>query len=551
MFNPFSIFKRSKKVDNFAGMSRDHLDNAEFVNMVYSSTFNGEKFPGSFGESIDYKNIDYYELRRKSSQLILENPYALGALRRILSNEINTGLSLEANIRGEYLGITEDEAQDLSEQIELDWRMYTNNPVICDNRGERNLHQIMYAARREALVEGDCLVTMRIHPQTKLPVLDIIPGRFIKNPFNHINELQKTKIKHGVELDASGKQIAYHIEQEDGGTKRIPAYGAKTGRRIAWLIYASDRRTGETRGLPFLSNMFYMLKELDRYRDSEQRAAFVNSIIAGFIKRSEPTKLTSHITRGAASTGNTKQLNQDGTTNTTPYSGVIPGMYFDRLAQGEEPVSYDAKRPNVNFGAFEASILRVFFWTLGIPPEIGMLEFKNNFSASRQADNEFNVYLKESVKKRGAEFYQIIYETFLYQSALLGKYNAQSLAESWNRLGKWDIYGSWVNSEWTGLSRPSVDIMKDVTAMLKALESPIPLVTADFATRRICNMSYNSVVNQRKKEIKTLERAGLQPQIKQPETVEQSNNLKLIKIESALDMLSNQFEEYSEAGAVE
>lgn len=545
IFSIFDKFSKTEPVDRYAGFNRAHIDGTEneHLNYMANAIFDGEKFPGGFGQSFDYSCIDYYELRRKSSQLILENPYALGALRRILSNEINNGLSLEANIRGLLLGLSEDEAQDISEQIEIDWKMFCNNPVICDNKQERTLHKIMYSARKEALVEGDCLVTMRIHNKTKLPVLDVIPGRFIIDPINSIPDLN-SNIDHGVELDSNGKQIAYHVEQKDGTTKRIPAYGSKTGRRIAWMIYASDRRVGESRGLPFLSNAFYALKELDRYRDSEQRAAFVNSIVAGFIKRTQPTKANSLMTNNGVGGGTTKDFNDDGSIKETSFSRNLPGVFFDRLGQGEEPVSYDAKRPNVNFSAFEASILRVFFWMLGIPPEIGMLEFKNNFSASRQADNEFSVYLKESVRQRGAEFYQPIYETFLYQSALLGKYSAKLLVDVWGDESKWDIYGSWVNADWTGLSRPSVDIMKDVNAMEKAILNNF--ATADFATRRICGMSYNDVINQRKKEKKALEKAGLI--IEQEEKTDEQKDNDILN--NNILTLSTQFEEIQEALSV-
>lgn len=521
MLNPFKLLSR-KKDDPFHAFNKTHLNGKSLeaqmsaLSGTLSSTFSGEKFPGGFGNSVDYSCIDYYELRRKSSQLITENPYALGALRRILSNEINTGLNLESNILGSYLGISEDESQDLSEEIEADWKMFSDNPILCDAKQEKTLHQMMYSARSEALIEGDCLVNMSINKATKLPSIQIIPGRNIKTPFG---KTSSAVIKHGVELDKNGKQIAYHVEQKDGTFKRLPAYGSASGRRLSWLIYASDRRVGEVRGLPFLSNMFYMLKELDRYRDSEQRAAFINSVVAGYMKKTKPGPNTNTMTNASSRKGTRSATNQDGTTQTTNRGSVLPGQFFENLPEGMEPTAHNTTRPNVNFGTFESSILRVFFWTLGIPPEIGMLEFKNNFSASRQADNEFKVYLKQSVKLRGAEYYQPIYETYMYQSALMGRYNALSLVQAWGNLAQWQIYGAWVNAEWSGISRPSVDIKKDVDAMIAALNNPTPLVTADFATRRIMDMSYNDVLNQRVKEVKATEKAGL-PVTDQPDNIQ-------------------------------
>ncbi len=87
-----------------------------FLNNVVSDVFDGGKFPGSFGITKDFHFVDYWVLRTRSLLLFRENPYCKGMIKRLLRNEINTGLKLEATPIAKILGMTEDEAQQWGEQ---------------------------------------------------------------------------------------------------------------------------------------------------------------------------------------------------------------------------------------------------------------------------------------------------------------------------------------------------------------------------------------------------------------------------------------------------
>ena len=55
-----------------------------------------------------------------------------------------------------------------------------------------------------------------------------------------------------------------------------------------------------------------------------------------------------------------------------------------------------------------------------------MLKFGNNYSASRQANNEFEVYLSRQIKKNADAFCQNIYNAFITQAILQGQLDACS-----------------------------------------------------------------------------------------------------------------------------
>jgi len=468
--------------------------------------FDGEKFPGGFGKSRSFAHIDYFELRKKSNQLFTENPYAKGIIRRLVTNEVGSGLNLEAAPVNDILGLTEEAAQIWADNQETNWRLWSDIDYICDYKEQDTLGELAAKCRRESLIGGDVLVVLRINPKTKLPNIELIDGVHIRTPMKSDT---KNEIRHGVEIDKRGRHIAYYVQTDVFGEyKRIPAWGEKSGRRLAWLVYGCELRLDEVRGQPLLACMLYMLKELDRYRDSESRAAVVNSLMPMFIKKGAPGVSTRAIDGGATLRGSTNLPQTDGSTKKWNWGNMLPGTVPQSLAEGEEPVSFNTQRPNAGYTAFEEAIINVLSWVSEIPPEVTRLLFQNNYSASRQANNELNIYLVFRHKKFGNDFYQPIYVEHLIQSVLIGDVKAAGFIDAWWYEKNWRIFGAWTNAEWTGTSRPSVDIAKDVKAAVEMIDSM--LTTRDQQCRKLSGMSYKTILQKQKREMEAAERIGIE-----------------------------------------
>ena len=469
-----------------------------YIPDILNSIFNGDKFDGSFGLTKDYRFVDYYTLRMRSLQLFKENPYARGLIRRLLTNEIHTGLNLECNPVSEILGLNEEEAQIIGDRIEISWQLYAENQNIADFQKMRSLHELAVHARRLAFISGDCLIIMRIDEKTKLPTIQLVDGERIKTPFGMGI---KDNIIHGVELNESGKHIAFFVEKEKGGFEKVQAYGEKTGRKQAWLIYGSDTRYSEVRGEPILANMLYMLKELDRYRDAEQRAATVNALLPMYFESTEQTVGVNPFRNNGVTS--TKEIQES---QTIVQVSQTPGQIMD-LPVGKKLMSHNTQRPNVNYAKFEESILNVFAWSLEIPPEMLRLIFTSSYSASRQATNELKVYLRKFFEEFGVSFYQPIYEQFLKMQSLTGKIEMKGFLESTKRADLWEIYSAWTNTEWTGIMRASVDPAKDVKAAAGALK--VGIGSYDYWNQLIVGTTFKSSINKRKREEDYIEKLGM------------------------------------------
>ncbi|MBQ9239461.1 MAG: phage portal protein [Treponema sp.] len=466
--------------------------------------WNGDKFPGSFGVTKLFSFVDYWTLRQRSRQLFTENLYCKGIIRRILRNEIFTGLVPDA---APFATVTpanlpQDEREKIAvqygEQMTELFNLYGSNYNIFDYRKELTFGEFQEQCRREAIICGDGIIVSRINQATGLPHWDWINGNYIRSPAG-FKPRAGNYIKDGVELDPRGRHVAYHVQRIINGktvSERVPVYGEKSGRQISWMVYGSERMIDEVRGEPLLSCMLYMLKELDRYRDAEARAAVINSLIAFIVERPSTADISSDPLAGLARL-NTESGAQSNLADNEPapkpeVSFENPGTAITSATAGEKITSYSTQRPNVNYKAFEDAILNAICWALEVPPEIVKLEFKGSYSASRQADNEFQVYLKYRNFKNAKDFCQIIYEEFIIQAVLNGLLDLPGFIQAVFVSQKWHERAAWLNCAWSGVSRPNVDRNKDVKASAQALRNH--LTTYDIECRRISGLSFRQVL---------------------------------------------------------
>jgi capsid protein len=491
---------------------------AYYTQKIIEDVFDGDKFPGSFGITRDYvinHGIDYYTLRRRCYQLFVENTYFSGIIKRVLRNEIFTGMLPEPTPIGSVLWSAmpeEDQEQEASKYAELmreSFSLYANDYNVFDYKRQMTFGEYQEAVRQEAIICGDVLVVSRINQQTGLPSWDIVSGNDIKTPLEY-NVRKGNTITHGVERDPQGRHVAYWIEEfkDDNFTfTRIPVFGEKSGRQISWLVYGGNKLLNEVRGTPILASALYMLRDLDRYRDAELRAAVIGSIIPFFIEKSPTTPvgggvLNQKILEKAKGVG--AETEKSG----PPKVDMVPGMLIDNLKPGEKVTAFNPTHPNINFKTFEETIISAICWgCLEIPPEIGVLKFTSSYSASRQANNEFENYLKHRAFKNAKDFCQLIYQEFIIQSVLLGDLMLPGFQEVMFNPQKWKLRGAWLKCEWTAISRPSVDIQREAGAYIQ-LEDSMDM-THDQVARRFTGMSFRAVCYIRAREKKLLDRLGL------------------------------------------
>lgn len=462
-----------------------------------TATWDGAKFPGGYGATQLF-GVDYWTLRARSSELFTSNLYARGLIRRLITNEINTGLWPEAMPDPGIVGVDIDALDTWSEDMETRFGLWGKSPEVCDFKKTSPLNKIQAMARQEALVGGDCLVVLQVDVRTKRPSVRLIKGANVKTPFD--KDTGDRTVKYGVHLDPQGRHLGFYVDQPNGPSKYVPAFGSRSGRRVAWLVYGTDHRLDTVRGVPLLGLILQSIKELDRYRDNAQRAAVVNSMLAMFIKKTEDKPGTMPMTGAAVRKGTApvSDSTADGGSRDLSFSKHMPGVVFEELQTGEEPVAFRSN-VDVDLGKFEEIIVQALAWANEIPPEILRLAFSNNYSASQAAINEFKMYLNKVRTEFGEGFNGPIYQEFLISEALLDKVSeSQAILDAAADKANFERFASWAFAEWSGAIKPSTDMLKQARGYRELLKEG--WITNARATRETTGQKFSRNIRQLKRE---------------------------------------------------
>ena len=476
----------------------------------------GDKWHGSFGPT-QVLWTDYWTLRARSAQLFRTNLYARGIIRRLVTAVINTGLALESMPEEKTLGYEEDELADWSEDIETRFEIWGSIAGVCDHAEQRDFGTQQQDGFAEALIAGDVLCVLRQDARTQLPRVQLINGAAVRSPWDAKPRKGNT-IVHGVELDPQRRHVAYWITGEDGKAKRLPAYGEKSGRRLAWLAYGTDKRLDDVRGEPLLSVVLHALNDVDRYRDATLRKAAVNSLVAMYVTRDQANMPSRSLTMGGAvRKGAETTVDTAGTERSWNTMEMRPGLAIDTLAPGEDIKGFPSTGTDEKFGDFEAAILNGVAWALEIPPEILRQSFNSNYSASQAANNEFDAFRNKARTTFGNAFCQPIYREWLISEVLAGRVDAPGLIEAWRSPAAYAVLGAWLRSDWSGHIKPSVDPLKRAKAYKLMVDEGF--ILRSRATRELTGMKLSTFMRRQALENQQLAeaRAPLAPAVQSPE----------------------------------
>lgn len=444
------------------------------------TTWDGEKFAGGW-RLTKLLQTDYWTLRARSVQLFETNPYARGIVRRLVINEINTGLHLEATPAESILGYPEDGLAEWSESTENLFELWGRNPRLCDHAERQTFGALTAQARLESVVSGDVLCVLIQDKRTKLPRVQLVNGACVQTPLSQEGKGEGNVIRHGVELDAEGRHVAFWIRKEDANSitptfQRLPAVGPKSGRRQAWILYGTDKRLDDVRGKPLLALVLQSLAEIDEYRESTQRKAALISKLAIYIAKGEDKPGSRPLSGGAQRRVVATATDVTGTKRSFKTADLGAGTVIDELQHGETPHAFQSQGAVDDYADFEAAIVQNFAWSNNIPPEILQLSFKNNYSASKAAINEFKIYLDVARQSFADDFSQPVYNEWLFCSVLNGTIDAPGFLDSSRDPARYDVWAAWCLADWTGHIKPEVDLVKQADGYAK-------LVAEGFITR--------------------------------------------------------------------
>lgn len=399
-------------------------------------------------------------LRGGSRDLTMNTPVAKAALGRMVSNAVGWGLTLQANIDREVLGLDEPAARAWERQAERHWRYWCYSQEADASR-TLNFQSMQAVALFNTLLSGDCFVLLPYIERPGSPYrlkLKMLEADDVSNPDT---SPEKTNFAAGIEYDEYGAPKAYHVRQvkpdEPIGTalsrewQRVEAFGKESGRRNVIHLMKYER-IGQRRGVPFLAPVIERLKQISRLSESELAAAVIASYFAVFIKGPQPL---------APSLPGEERLESDAQAERTGNIELGPGTVFE-LGEGQSGVEIaDPKRPNGAFDPFFTAMVKEVGACLGIPFEVLMQHFSASYSASRAALLEAWKMFHETRHWLIEYLNDPVYEAFLEDIVSAGILKAPGFFEDW------ETRQAWLGCKWTGRGQGQINPLQETEAMLK------------------------------------------------------------------------------------
>ena len=453
-------------------------------------------------------------LRQRSRDLYMGVPLATSAIKTMRTNVVGTGLVLKSQIDYEYLGLTEEQAERLENNIEREFALWANTEA-CDIERFDNFAELQQLAFMNWLLSGDVIALMPTTKRNGVPYdlrIRLIESDRLCAPSG--KEYDPNFVG-GVETNDAGETVAYHIlnihplSYETGKAPewvRIEAFGKHTGRRNV-LHIMNRERIGQRRGVPFLAPVIESLKQLGRYTDAELVAAVVSGMFAVFIQKSNNSG-------DGMAIGEVVPESEQVSSSASDIE-IGNGSIID-LEEGEEANAVSPGRPNANFDGFVTAITRQIGAALEIPYELLVKNFTASYSASRgallEAWKSFSTYRNWLSK----DFCQPIYEEWLAEAVAKGRIIAPGFFSDIS------IRKAYSGAEWNGPAQGLLNPVQEVQAAELRVNNGFS--TRARESREMNGSDFYKNARQRKREESIMREVNTNGNIKPKDTGEQDEN---------------------------
>jgi lambda family phage portal protein len=448
--------------------------------------------------------------------LVRNEGWAQAAIDRTVDMTVGATFRLNAKPDADRLGITREAAEEFARQIEAKWREFAHDPTFRGD-AERLLPfagQIGLIAR-ELVQVGEGLAVLRWKPRERWPyatALHIVDADRLSNPDGRPDD---DFLRGGVELDADGAPVAYHIRRGHPGDvsssldsmtwDRIPRFDDVDGYDRWKVLHVFERRRpGQHRGISRLVAAVVKMRLLSRYSESEVKAAAINGSVIGAIY----TELGQEFAREALgdTSGPGAGFDWDG------FNGHRANFY--RTGSGMEDSRFltlfpsdkldlnTTPRNTAGFPAFQKAFLQGFSASLGLSYEQVSMDWSStNYSSARAALNEVwrTVQRLRAMLVWGAA--QPVYTAFLEDALDSGALTPPAGAPDF-----YDAPGAYAQAEWIGPGRGYVDPVKEAQAAALRIKARISTLEREAAEQ---GLDWQMVVAQIAREEAELARVGV------------------------------------------
>lgn len=494
---------------------------------VFPVIYDGEKTQGNAGPIIRYLT-DHYALRLRSAQLFKESEFVQAVIRKFKMWIIGEGLNLDCDPQETVLklmGVNID-TEKFNDTIEAYWGLLSKSKML-DWAGQKSLYEMQDQACEESMIGGDTLVILRT--KGNCAKVQLIDGYHVSTPPTAMSNGTDSilpngnRVRNGVEIDDTGRHVAYHVKNGLFDWERIPAYGAKTGLRMAYLVYGLPGEIGDTRGYPLMAGAIetaHMESDMRNYALNGMKSRQGIAFTVEHDKHSDgedplsERKMKKVVPVQGASPKDQLGMDINGVAVATTVT-ALTGNTTINMPIGAQLKMHDSKQ-EINVPEFCMFHFKVMSAMVGMPVCVAMSEYNDSFSASRMAGEDWQHTFLTWRQRFSSQFMGPIHELQMYLWVNSNAVNAPGYMEfliTGNEMGKL----AYLNCNWLGDNFPDIDPLKTVKYVREALGEDgkhIPLMTAEAASQIIGQKGeHNNVIKQYGKELEKVDGAGIMRQV--------------------------------------
>jgi lambda family phage portal protein len=445
---------------------------------------------------------EIHRLRWQSWSLFRDNPWAKKIVRSIISKTVGKGFAPNSqanNVDGTANTAFRERAQALWAALErcIDFRGVPGRGGLC-------FDQLQRLALQSVILSGDTLVQFKPIDRAEqskrnspipFTLMLIDSARLYEDASVATSAENGNTLFRGIELDASQRRVAYHLQRYPLGYITPLAYETvRVGVDDILHLYVEDD-IDQMRGVPWFASAIMQMRDTNDYQYNELKAsAMAACVVLGYRK---PTGATTKF--GVA---------QDATEDTTddngnPVTSIQPGMMVN-LGKDGALEGFNPARPGANAEAFIQHMLRAVAGALpGVKSSTVTGDYRNaSFSSEKASDNDTWPEIEVLQEWFVEAFMQPVYEQILVTAITQtdwfdGVVTADEFAARRHDFCK---------AEWQGPISRSINPEKDVAAAVARIHGGLSSLQKECAA---LGVDWRDVLNDGGELAKAVEAAGL------------------------------------------
>lgn len=481
-------------------------------------------------QSADADMLDQKEVAEaRTIDLVRNNGIAAGAVQTRKDKVVGSKFRLVLSPDYRTLGLDRTAMREWAKMVEGHYYSWAEDPMCsADAQRKRTMTELLRDAEACRFMQGESFISRewRFMPFNDSPYgtcFQLIEPERVSNPV--LADLEK--VRAGIELDAWGAPVAYHVRtrhpddwyaRNGGASVFDPAEWQRITRfnRYGWqqIIHNFEQqRANQTRGFSGFSSVVKRLKMMDRQENVQLELSIIAASLAVVIE----SQFGPNSAMEALGGSNMKQLHefvsaQNAYKKNSPV--LFDGVKIPHLFPGEKLNVNQAAPPGDQFASFQEFMLRHAARGLNTSYESLSGDYsKTSYSSARAAMAESWGAVMSAREFGPARNATLMFRLWLREAVVRGLVplpDGVDLATFQTKMGLF------ARCAWLGAGRVAIDELKSAKAnelLLATNQTTLAAIAADAGE------DWEELLEQRKEELDAQEKLGLLP-----EPTKQSDN---------------------------